>query len=104
MRLLWAFSFEPAKDSYGVNIPLDRSHWKTVRTPAIVSYASTDEEGQTFIEGPLPFECSIRSRSEERAKAIEKAFKADAAPILKAFEYGLDAQDEEWLKRARGGG
>ncbi|KAL1736902.1 cytochrome P450 [Schizophyllum commune] len=86
MRLLWAFSFEPAKDAAGVDIPLDRSHWKT-----------------TFIEGPLPFECSIRPRSEERAKAIEKAFKVDAAPTLKAFEYGLDAQDEEWLKQARGG-
>ncbi|KAL1673429.1 cytochrome P450 [Schizophyllum commune] len=86
MRLLWAFSFEPAKDVAGVDIPLNRSHWKT-----------------TFIEGPLPFECSIRPRSEERAKAIEKAFKVDAAPTLKAFEYGLDAQDEEWLKQARGG-
>ncbi|KAL1663426.1 cytochrome P450 [Schizophyllum commune] len=86
MRLLWAFSFEPAKDAAGVDIPLDRSHWKT-----------------TFSEGPLPFGCSIRPRSEERAKAIEKAFKVDAAPTLKAFEYGLDAQDEEWLKQARGG-
>ncbi|KAL1719677.1 cytochrome P450 [Schizophyllum commune] len=86
VRLLWAFSFEPAKDASGVNVPLDRSHWKT-----------------TFIEGPLPFECSIRPRSEERAKVIEKAFKVDAAPTLKAFEYGLDAQDEEWLKQARGG-
>ena len=66
-------------------------------------YTGADKEGQSFIEGPLPFECSIRPRSEERAKAIEKAFKVDAAPTLKAFEYGLDAQDEEWLKQARGG-
>ncbi|KAI5827795.1 cytochrome P450 [Schizophyllum commune Tattone D] len=87
MRLLWAFSFEPAKDAAGQEIPLDTTRWKTA-----------------FVEGPLPFECFIQPRSAERIKVVERAFKVDATPILKTFEYRLDERDEEWLKQVRESG
>ncbi|KAL1704617.1 cytochrome P450 [Schizophyllum commune] len=87
MRLLWAFSFEPAKDAAGQEIPLDVTRWKTA-----------------FVEGPLPFQCFIQPRSAERIKVVERAFKVDATPILKTFEYRLDERDEEWLEQVRESG
>ncbi|KAL1744063.1 cytochrome P450 [Schizophyllum fasciatum] len=84
MRLLWAFSFEPAKNAAGEEIPLDRAHWKTA-----------------FVEGPLSFDCDIRPRSADRTKILKQAFRVDAAPTLKTFEYRLDEQDQTWLKQAR---
>ncbi|KAL1677857.1 cytochrome P450 [Schizophyllum commune] len=84
MRLLWAFSFEPAKDAAGREIPLDTSRWKTA-----------------FVEGPLPFDCIVLPRSAERTRVVERAFKVDATPILKEFEYGLDERDEAWLEQIR---
>ncbi|KAL1686861.1 cytochrome P450 [Schizophyllum commune] len=87
MRLLWAFSFEPAKDAAGQEIPLDMTRWKTA-----------------FVEGPLPFECSVLPRSAEHMKVVERAFKVGATPILKTVEYRLDERDEEWLKQVRKSG
>ncbi|KAI5896382.1 cytochrome P450 [Schizophyllum commune H4-8] len=84
MRLLWAFSFEPARDAAGREIPLDMSRWKTA-----------------FVEGPLPFDCTVLPRSVERTKIVGRAFKVDATPTLKTFEYGLDERDEAWLDQIR---
>lgn len=59
--------------------------------------------GKAFVAGPLPYECSIVPRSAERIADIERAFKVDATPILKAFEYRLDESDEDWLSHVREG-
>ena len=37
-------------------------------------------------------------------KVVERAFKVNATPILKTFEYRLDERDEEWLKQVRESG
>ena len=58
---------------------------------------------KAFVEGPLPYECSIVPRSAERIADIERAFKVNAVPTLKAFEYRLDESDESWLMQIREG-
>lgn len=104
MRLLWTFSFEAAKDASGMDIPLDTSRWKTVRAASKpFDFVQLIVSGKAFVEGPLPYECSIVPRSAERIADIERAFRVDATPTLKAFEYQLDQSDEEWLSHVREG-
>ena len=103
MRLLWTFSFEPAKDELGEVIPLDTTRWKMVRLFCRTLAFLLSPLSKAFVEGPLPHECFIVPRSAERIADIERAFKIDAVPTLEAFEYRLDESDESWLMQIREG-
>ncbi|KAK7029529.1 hypothetical protein VNI00_014406 [Paramarasmius palmivorus] len=84
MNLIWAFNFEPAKDSVGNEIKVDLDHY--------------EKEG--ILPTPLPFECQIKPRSENIANVIKCEFKAATETFAK-FERDLAPDDKRWVDELR---
>ncbi|KAJ7607153.1 cytochrome P450 [Roridomyces roridus] len=83
MNLIWAFQFSPDTDASGNPIPLDTSAYQ-----------------RGILTAPEPFRCTIKPRSKERADIIEQEF-FEATDTFKKFEYGLSAEDREFVAKSR---
>ncbi|KAF8176366.1 cytochrome P450, partial [Mycena galopus ATCC 62051] len=83
MNLVWAFDFTTDTDADGNAIKLDTFDY---------------EKG--VLTGPRPFKCKITPRSAERAELIEREF-LEAADTFSKFEFGLSAEDQEFVAKSR---
>jgi hypothetical protein len=68
-RILWACDIRPKVDENGSNNPVDQWGFS-----------------QGFISRPLPFECSISARSEERKRFAEREFEAADKYLARIME------------------
>ncbi|KAF9456361.1 cytochrome P450 [Collybia nuda] len=83
-HFLWAFNFTPAKDPItGGSCPPDL-------------WAFTEGVNAT----PLPFRCTIRPRSTEKAEIIRRHY-VDQASVLEPFEQDISAQDRAFIASTR---
>lgn len=71
-KLLWAFDFQPKLDANGNRVKLD--------TSTTGGYA----DGLTV--GPIPFECDIKVRSEQKRAAILREFSEAEREIFPKFQ------------------
>ncbi|ESK85932.1 cytochrome p450 [Moniliophthora roreri MCA 2997] len=85
MNLIWAFDFEPVKDSAGNEIP--------------VSLENYEKKG--MLPSPLPFKCQIRPRYQNVIGIIEREFK-EATDTFVKFERDLAPADKKWVDEIRG--
>ncbi|KAJ7746427.1 cytochrome P450 [Mycena maculata] len=83
MYFLWAFNFNMDIDAAGNPIKLD--------TSAYLNGLAT---------GPRPFKCRITPRSAEKAEIIRREF-LGAADTFSKFEFGLSAEDKEYVAKSR---
>ncbi|KAJ7621360.1 cytochrome P450 [Roridomyces roridus] len=83
MNLIWAFQFSPETDESGNPIPPDTSAYL-----------------RGVISAPGPFKCTITPRSKERADIIENEL-FEATDTFRKFEYGLSAEDKEFVAKSR---
>ncbi|KAJ7359900.1 cytochrome P450, partial [Mycena albidolilacea] len=83
MNLLWAFDFKPDIDINGHAIPVDIFACR-----------------KGLATAPVPFKCSITSRTSAKARIIEHEFLETAETFAK-FEIGLSSEDKEFVARSR---
>ncbi|KAF8160325.1 cytochrome P450 [Mycena galopus ATCC 62051] len=83
MNLVWAFNFSTDTDSQGNPIKLN-----------------TFDYEQGITSAPRAFKCKITPRSAEKAAIISREFH-DASDTFSKFEFGLTADDKEFVARSR---
>ncbi|KAJ7108007.1 cytochrome P450 [Mycena crocata] len=83
MNLLWAFDFKQDTDAGGNPVEID-----------------TFDFHKGILTGPNPFRCKITPRSPERAEIIEHEF-LEAGDVFSKFEFGLCAEDKEYVAKSR---
>ncbi|KAJ6551141.1 cytochrome P450 [Mycena capillaripes] len=83
MNLLWAFNFGKDIDADGKPVELDTMDY----LPGLTSK-------------PRSFKCRITPRTAEKAEMIEREF-FEAADTFAKFEFGLSAEDQEYVERSR---
>ncbi|KAH8649274.1 cytochrome P450 [Xylariales sp. PMI_506] len=86
--LLWAFQFKPALDPItGAEVPPE------------INFKSTSH-AQGIAAPPLPFQCSIKLRSEHRRGVIQREF-AQAGHLLSRYELEISDEDARYNKEHR---
>ncbi|KAJ7100794.1 cytochrome P450 [Mycena belliarum] len=83
MNLVWAFDFAMDTDANGKPIELDTFAYQ-----------------KGILTGPLPFKCKITPRTAEKAEIVEREF-AEATDTFAKFEFGLSAEDKEFVAQSR---
>ncbi|KAJ7489151.1 cytochrome P450 [Mycena latifolia] len=86
MNLVWAFNFTTDTDANGNPIELDTFAYQ-----------------KGILTGPCPFRCKITPRTTEKAEIIEREF-LEATDTFSKFEFGLSAEDQEFVAQSRAHG
>ncbi|KAJ6527186.1 cytochrome P450 [Mycena capillaripes] len=83
MNLVWAFNFTTDTDAGGKPVEVDVFDYR-----------------KGILTGPNPLKCRITPRSVEKAEIIERQF-LEAADTFSKFEFGLSAEDKEFVAKSR---
>ncbi|KAJ7472463.1 hypothetical protein B0H11DRAFT_1729519, partial [Mycena galericulata] len=83
MNFVWAFDFRADTDVAGNPIKPDTFAYQ-----------------KGILTAPCPFKCKITPRTAQKAEIIEREF-VEAADTFSKFEFGLSAEDKEFVVKSR---